>query len=421
MIVLKNSTLASGEVVDIVIDAGKITELGKSKESGIDCSGLMALPGLVDLHTHLRQPGFEESETVRSGTRSAAAGGYTAVFAMANTSPVADSPSVVEKILDLSDESLVEVRPIGAVTRGLEGSSLADIRGMANSRAQVRVFSDDGMCVFDTDLMTQALEAVKEFGGVVAQHAQAPELTAGAQMNAGALAVELGLTGWPTAAEVDVIERDIRLAEKLGSRIHICHLTTADAVQVVREAKRRGAPVTAEVTPHHLMLDEELVRSYNPVFKVNPPLRTPRDIAALREGLIDGTIDILATDHAPHSADKKECEWQRAAFGMVGLENAASVLQHVLIESGAADWERFVEVSSSKPAEIGGLKGQGSLEIGGSANLALIDPAARRLIEPHTQSRSTNNPFSSQTLPGAVVHTIYRGEFSVRDGEVQFG
>jgi dihydroorotase len=265
--------------------------------------------------------------------------------------------------------------------------------------------------------MLQALGIISEFGGVLAQHAQEPKLTEGAQMNDSALAVELGLTGWPAVAEEAIIARDVLLAEKVGARLHVCHLTTAGAVEVVRWAKARGIQVTAEVTPHHLMLTEDLVRSYDPVFKVNPPLRSKEDTLALQQALLDGTIDIVATDHAPHSAEKKDCEWESAAFGMVGLENAASVVQQVLIEQGVS-WRDVGRVMSSKPAQIGGLANQGQLTVGAEANITLIDPAASRTITKETQSQSVNNPFSDHVLPGRVVHTIFRGGFSVQDGQV---
>lgn len=416
--VLSGVMLANGQRADIEISNGVVSAIG-NLGSGIDCSGLIALPGFVDLHTHLRQPGFEASETVLTGSRSAAAGGYTAVLAMANTMPVADSAGVVEQIQQLGIEAgYVEVQPIGAVTKGLAGEELAALGSMANSRAKVRVFSDDGNCVHDPLIMQRALEYVKGFDGVIAQHAQEPRLTQGAQMNEGALATELGLKGWPSVAEESIIARDALLAEQTGARLHICHLTTAGAVDVVRWAKKRGIQITAEVTPHHLMLTEDLVRGYDPVYKVNPPLRTNEDTLALRAAVLDGTIDILGTDHAPHSIEKKDCEWEAAAFGMVALEHAASVLQEVVI-GGGGDWELFAKLISSRPAEIARLSGQGELAIGKPANLTLIDPSAKRVIESETLSKSTNNPFAGVELPGRVVHTIYRGEFTVRDGVVR--
>ncbi len=416
--VLSGVTLASGQQADIAIENGVVAEIGKLG-TGVDCSGLVALPGFVDIHTHLRQPGFEASETVLTGSRSGAAGGYTALLAMANTSPVADTAGVVEQVLELgSAAGYLQVQPIGAVTKGLEGKELSALGAMANSRAKVRVFSDDGNCVYDPLIMQRALQYVKGLGGVIAQHAQEPRLTEGSQMNEGPLATELGLKGWPAVAEESIIARDSLLAEQTGARLHICHLTTAGAVDVVRWAKRRGIQITAEVTPHHLLLTEELVRGYDPTFKVNPPLRRKEDTVALREALLDGTIDVLGTDHAPHSIEKKDCEWESAAFGMVGLEHAASVLQEVILGSGGS-WELFAKIISSRPAAIAGLSGQGALEVGAPANLTLIDPTARREISQETQSKSTNNPFAGLNLPGAVVHTVFRGKFTVKDRELQ--
>ena len=418
-LILKNVQLPAGAGADIEIENGRITSIGSLSDSGVDCSGLIALPGFVDVHTHLREPGFEASETIVSGSRSAAAGGYTAVLAMANTNPVTDNAEIADLILDAGlAAGLLEVQPIGSVTRGLQGQELSDIAGLAASRSSVRMFSDDGVCVFDPELMRKALIAVKKFDGVIAQHAQDPTLTVGSQMNAGALATELGLTGWPAEAEEAIIKRDAQLAEETGSRLHICHLTTAGAVEVVRWAKKRGINITAEVTPHHLLLTEELARSYDPVYKVNPPLRRTEDTVALREALLDGTIDVMGTDHAPHSAEKKECEWQNAAFGMVGLEHAASVLQEVLIGNGGS-WERFAHVLSTKPAQIASLKNQGALEVGVMANISLIDPTAKRVIAKETYSKSANNPFAGISLPGQVVHTIFQGRFTVKDSLIQ--
>ena len=419
-IILKNVTLATGLQTDIEIENGVVTRLELIGQSGLDCSGLIALPGFVDLHTHLRQPGFEASETVLSGSRSAAAGGYTAICAMANTDPVADNAAVVDRVKELGNEAgYCEVQPIGAVTKSLLGTELASIGSMAASRARVRVFSDDGNCVHDPLLMLRALEYVKPFGGVIAQHAQDPRLTLNSQMNAGALATELGLSGWPSVAEESIIARDALLAEQTGSRLHICHLTTAGAVDVVRWAKKRGINITAEVTPHHLILTEELVRSYDPIYKVNPPLRRSEDTIALQAGLVDGTIDTLGTDHAPHSIEKKDCEWGNAAFGMIGLETAASVLQKVLIDQAGQSWSKFASVISEKPAQLAQLGNQGKIEVGRPANITLIDPSKQRVIAANSQSKSTNSPFIGLSLPGEVVHTIFAGMFTVRDRKLQ--
>jgi dihydroorotase len=426
-ILIKNATLPSGIKSDILIAGELIVAVGTNLAgdpaaegaSEIDATGLVALPGFVDLHTHLREPGFEQSETILTGSQSAAAGGFTAVHAMANTSPVQDTAGVVEQVRALGlAAGYVDVVPVGAVTVGLDGKQLAELNAMASSKARVRVFSDEGKCVHDPVLMRRALEYVKAFDGVVAQHAQEPRLTEGAQMNEGKVSAELGLTGWPAVAEESIIARDVLLAEHVGSRVHICHLSTAGSVEIVRWAKSRGINVTAEVTPHHLLLTDELARSYDAVYKVNPPLRTHEDVLALRAALVDGTIDIIATDHAPHPIEAKDCEWQAAAFGMLGLEIAASVAQEVLIESGLASWERVAHVLSQNPARIGRLDDQGQpIAVGSFANLVLIYPAAKRVIET-SHSKSQNNPYCGLTLPGAVVHTIYRGYQTVTNGQL---
>ena len=420
--VLKNVQLADGRQADILVDGDKIVQVGKDLEStnSIDCAGLVALPGFVDLHTHLREPGFEQSETVLTGTQSAALGGFTAVHAMANTMPVADTAGVVEQVASLGAEAgYTDVYPIGAVTVGLEGKQMAELGAMANSKAQVRVFSDDGKCVHDPVIMRRALEYVKAFDGVVAQHAQEPRLTEGAQMNEGSVSADLGLTGWPSVAEESIIARDVLLAEHVDSRIHICHVSTAGSVDIIRWAKNKGIKVSAEVTPHHLLLTDELVRSYDSVYKVNPPLRTQEDVLALREALVDGTIDIIATDHAPHPIEAKDCEWNAAAFGMLGLETAASIAQEVLIESGKSNWERFAEVLSVNPAAIGGDSEQGqSIAAGSFANITLIDPTVRRKVVAESASKSKNSPYVGLELPGKVVHTIYRGYFTVQHGQL---
>ena len=420
--VLKNVTLAAGDTRDIQVSDGIIVAVGAdlAADEMIDCTGLVALPGFVDLHTHLREPGFEQSETVLTGTQSAALGGFTAVHAMANTMPVADTAGVVEQVASLGIEAgYAEVFPIGAVTIGLEGKQLAELGAMANSKAQVRVFSDDGKCVHDPVIMRRALEYVKAFDGVIAQHAQEPRLTEGAQMHEGAVSAELGLTGWPSVAEESIIARDVLLAEHVDSRIHICHLSTSGSVEIIRWAKARGIKVTAEVTPHHLLLTDELVRSYDSVYKVNPPLRTAKDVEALRDALIDGTIDIIATDHAPHPIESKDCEWNAAAFGMLGLETAASIAQDVLIESGKSNWKRLAEVLSSAPARIGGDANQGQMiQTGSVANIVLIDPKVRRKVVADSASKSKNSPYVGLELPGKVVHTIFKGYFTVRDAQL---
>ncbi|HEY3867012.1 MAG TPA: dihydroorotase [Actinocrinis sp.] len=419
--VVRGARPLGGEPVDLYISGGRLADQAAAGATVIDAAGLIALPGLVDLHTHLREPGREDAETVLTGTRAAAAGGYTAVHAMANTDPVADTAGVVEQVWRLGREAgYCDVRPIGAVTTGLGGERLAELGAMAGSAAAVRIFSDDGHCVSDAALMRRALEYVKAFDGVIAQHAQEPRLTEGAQMNEGELSGLLGLRGWPAVAEEAIIARDVLLAAHTGSRLHICHLSTSGSVEIVRLAKSRGYPVTAEVTPHHLLLTEELIRGYDPLFKVNPPLRTSADVEAVRRGLADGTIDAVATDHAPHPVESKDCEWAVAAMGMLGLETALSVVQHAMVDTGLLDWAGVADRMSARPARIGGLQEQGRLLAPGEpANLVLLDPAASRMIDADAlQSRSRNTPYAGMKLPGAVVATFLRGEPTVLDGNV---
>lgn len=419
---LTNVTLPSGEVSNIVIDGNQILSVGtQSQGDSIDCTGLIALPGLVDLHTHLREPGKEDSETVLSGSQAAAKGGFTAISAMANTSPVADTAGVVEQVFRLGKEAgLCEVFPIGAVTVGLAGERLSELGAMADSAAQVRVFSDDGKCVSDPLVMRRALEYVKSFGGVIAQHAQDPRLTENAQMNEGEVSSRLGLTGWPAVAEEAIIARDILLADHVKSRLHICHLTTKGGVELVRWAKAQGISVTAEVTPHHLLLTDELVESYDPIYKVNPPLRTQDDVDALRAGLADGTIDIVATDHAPHPTEDKECEWSAAAFGMLGLETALSIVVKTMVETKNFTWTDVARVLSSNPAKIGGYVRQGQELVAGSpANITVINPTLEWSVNrEELSSKSRNTPFHGYTLPAKVIHTIFEGVIVVKDGEL---
>jgi dihydroorotase len=406
------------EPVDLLLRDGVIAEVGERRSgpgltaggaSVLEADGLVALPGLVDLHTHLREPGREDAETVQTGTRAAALGGYTAVFAMANTDPVADTAGVVEQVWRLGQAAgCADVQPVGAVTVGLAGTRLAELGAMADSAAQVRVFSDDGRCVADPALMRRALEYVKAFGGVVAQHAEEPRLTEGAQMNEGVRSAQLGLTGWPAAAEEAVIARDALLAGHVGSRLHVCHVSAAGSVEILRWAKAKGFRVTAEVTPHHLLLTEETATSYDPVYKVNPPLRTEADLAALRQALAEGVLDCVATDHAPHAVEDKETEWAAARPGMLGLETALSVLVATMVEPGLLGWRALADRMSAAPARIGGL------------HLVLLDPAARWTVDPRqSASRSRNTPYAGRELPARVVATFLRGEPTVLDGKAQ--
>lgn len=414
---LTGLTLPDGTASDLQIANGVITAIGKSlaKNSAdqvVDLKGSVVLPGLVDLHTHLREPGKEDAETVLSGSMAAAKGGYVAISAMANTSPVADTAGVVEQVYALGQSAgFVDVFPIGAVTQGLAGEALSEIGAMADSNARVRVFSDDGNCVHDPLVMRRALEYVKKFGGVIAQHAQEPALTKGAQMNEGEISSRLGLKGWPAVAEEAIIARDVLLVDHVKSRLHICHLTTAGGVEIIRWAKARGINVTAEVTPHHLLLTDDYAKSYDPIFKVNPPLRTQRDVEALREGLADGTIDIVATDHAPHPAEAKECEWQEAAFGMLGLESALSIVNQTMVQTGLLSWEGVADRMSLAPARIAGYASHGGvIKVGAAGHLTVINPTQNyRVDRDLVSSRSRNTPFHGMELSGVVQATFFRG------------
>jgi len=467
---IRGARLQGGDPADLLISGGMITETGPAAATAagrgvqlLDAAGLVALPGLVDLHTHLREPGREDAETVTTGTAAAALGGFTAVHAMANTDPVADTAGVVEQIWRLGRQAgYCDVQPVGAVTADLAGARLAELGAMADSAARVRIFSDDGRCVADAVLMRRALEYVKAFDGVIAQHAQEPRLTDGAQVNEGLMSGQLGLPGWPAVAEEAIIARDCLLAAHVGSALHVCHVSTAGSVELIRWAKAKGWRVTAEVTPHHLLLTEDLTAGYDPVFKVNPPLRTAADVAALRAGLADGTIDCVATDHAPHPPEDKETEWTAAASGMTGLETALRVVHAAMVETGLLSWAQVADRMSARPAAIGRLDGRGTqpagarhgehpggplssgppgrlqpgglqpggfqpgaprhgapLAAGSPANLVLYDPSARAVVDPGAHaSRSRNSPFAGRVLPGRVIATFLRGAATVLDGKL---
>jgi dihydroorotase len=422
---IKDAQLPDGSKSCIAISNGVISSIGPSLDVSahktIDATHCVVLPGLVDLHTHLREPGREDAETVLSGSRAGAKGGYTAVSAMANTSPVADTAGVVEQVYRLGQEAgLLDVFPIGAVTQGLKGQALSEIGAMADSVARVRVFSDDGYCVSDPLLMRRALEYIKKFNGVIAQHAQDPRMTIDSQMNEGSISARLGLKGWPAVAEEAIIARDVLIADHVKSRLHICHLTTAGGVEIIRWAKARGIDVTAEVTPHHLLLTDDYANSYDPIYKVNPPLRTEKDVHALREALADGTIDIVATDHAPHPTESKECEWQEAAFGMLGLETALSIVQLTMIDSSLMSWGQVAERMSIAPARIGGYENQGQQLIQGAvANLVVVNPTQKWTVDRDlVLSKSSNTPYHGIELPGVITHTFFKGKATMLNGTV---
>ncbi|MEO3938734.1 dihydroorotase [Dermatophilaceae bacterium Soc4.6] len=414
---VRGARLLGGAPTDLLLADGIVVEVGSLSVTGahdvVDADGLVALPGLVDLHVHLREPGREDAETVASGSAAAAAGGFTAVLAMANTDPVTDTAEAAERVLDLGRAvGLVDVQPVGAVTKGLEGHELAELGLMARSRARVRVFSDDGHCVANARVMRRALEYVKAFGGVVTQHAQDPTLAGReACCHEGEVSGRLGLPGWPGVAEESIVARDVMLARHTGSRVHVAHVSTAGTVEVLRWAKAAGVAVTAEVTPHHLMLTTDLLTGYDPVFKVNPPLRPQEDVDALRAALADGTIDAVATDHAPHARHDKEHAFVDAAFGMVGLETALSVVAEAMVRTGLLDWAGVARVMSQTPARIAGLAGHGgSLAVGEPATLTLVDPDRSVVVDAGASvSLSRNNPWHGRTLTGAVHSTWLRG------------
>ena len=423
---IRGARILGGEPADILVVGDRIQDVGRLSIAGpcevVDADGLVALPGLVDLHVHLREPGREDAETIATGAAAAAAGGFTAVLAMANTNPVTDTAEGAERVLDLGRRSgLVDVQPVGAVTKGLEGRELAELGLMARSRARVRVFSDDGHCVDDARVMRRALEYVRAFGGVITQHAQDPRLAdSQACCHESELSGRLGLPGWPGIAEESIVARDVMLARHTGSRVHIAHVSTAGSVEVIRWAKQQGVDVTAEVTPHHLLLTSDLLTSYDPVFKVNPPLRPAEDVAALRAALADGTIDAVATDHAPHARHDKEHAFVDAAFGMLGLETSLAVVSEVMVRGGLLDWAGVARVMSVNPARIARLGGHGQpLAAGSPANLALVDPDAVTTVDATTSlSLSRNNPWHGRTLTGAVVSTYLRGRVTAREGRL---
>jgi dihydroorotase len=423
-LLITGADLAGAGPQDLLVRDGVIVEAGSIGTARgadvLDGDGLVALPGLVDLHTHLREPGREDAETIASGSAAAAVGGYTAVLAMANTTPVTDTAEAAERVLDLGRAAgLVDVQPVGAVTKGLGGEELAELGLMHRSRAAVRVFSDDGHCVHDARVMRRALEYVRGFGGVVSQHAQDPALAgAAACCHEGELSGRLGLPGWPAVAEEAIVARDVMLARHTGSRVHVAHVSTAGSVEVLRWAKARGIAVTAEVTPHHLVLTTDLLAGYDPTFKVNPPLRPQEDVDALREALADGTIDAVATDHAPHARHDKEHAFVDAAFGMLGLETALSVVSDVMVRTGRLDWAGVARVMSVGPARIAGLSGHGQPLVPGSpATIALVDPTAQVGVDAGASlSLSRNNPWHGRTLTGAVHATLLRGRVTAQKG-----
>jgi dihydroorotase len=414
-----------GPPVDLLLRDGVVAELGPGADGTgarvIDAGGLVVLPGLVDLHTHLREPGRPDTETIETGSAAAALGGYTAVFAMANTDPVADTAVVVEHVWRRGREvGLVDVHPVGAVTVGLRGERLAELGAMAASPAGVRVFSDDGVCVADPLVMRRALQYCTALGGVVAQHAEDPRLTQGAQAHEDEVAARLGLAGWPAAAEESIVARDCLLAQAADARLHVCHVSTAGSADLIGWFKARGVRVSAEVTPHHLLLDHTRLEGFDPVNKVNPPLRSPADTGALRRALAAGVVDCVATDHAPHAPQDKDCEWAAARPGMLGLQTALSVVALTMVDAGLLDWRGVAAVMSERPAAIAGLPDQGRpIAVGEPATLTLVDPDANWTVRgADLASLAANTPYEGMRLPAAVVATVLRGRITAHGGEV---
>ncbi|MFI5775840.1 dihydroorotase [Nocardia sp. NPDC051570] len=426
-IVIKNVRLyGEGEPVDVLLADGEIRDiamdLGPMDAETIDGAGQILLPGFVDLHTHLREPGREDTETIETGSAAAALGGYTAVFAMANTSPIADSVVVTDHVWRRGQEiGLVDVYPVGAVTVGLEGKQLAEMGTMAAGEAGVRMFSDDGHCVYDPLIMRRALEYSNSLGVLIAQHAEELRLTKGAVAHEGPNAARLGLQGWPRAAEESIVARDALLARDAGARVHICHASTAGTVELLKWAKGQGISISAEVTPHHLLLDDSRLETYDPVNKVNPPLREASDAQALRRALAEGIIDCVATDHAPHAVQDKCCEFAAARPGMLGLETALSVIVETMVRTGLLDWRGVARVMSENPSRIAGLDDQGRpLAVGEPANLTLVDPETEWTVRAtELASISTNTPFEAMTLPARVTATFLRGRVTARDGKAR--
>lgn len=416
-----------GERVDVLVDDGQIAQIGPDlaipdTADVIDATGHVLLPGFVDLHTHLREPGREYAEDIETGSAAAALGGYTAVFAMANTNPVADSPVVTDHVWHRGQQvGLVDVHPVGAVTVGLAGAELTEMGMMNAGAAQVRMFSDDGVCVHDPLIMRRALEYATGLGVLIAQHAEEPRLTVGAVAHEGPMTARLGLAGWPRAAEESIVARDALLARDAGARVHICHASAAGTVEILKWAKDQGISITAEVTPHHLLLDDARLASYDGVNRVNPPLREASDAVALRQALADGIIDCVATDHAPHAEHEKCVEFAAARPGMLGLQTALSVVVQTMVAPGLLSWRDIARVMSENPACIARLPDQGRpLEVGEPANLTVVDPDATWTVTgADLASRSANTPFESMSLPATVTATLLRGKVTARDGKIR--
>ena len=421
-IVIKGATVVnrdSQQVADVKIENGFVVEVAKNLKGDLqlDASGCIVSSGFVDLHAHLREPGKEEAETIETGSRAGALGGYTALVAMPNTDPPQDSVAVIDFVREQGKRAgLVDVVPSGCITLGRQGESLAPMAEL--SLAGVTLFTDDGNGVQDAALMRRALEYARGLGVTLAQHCEVAELTKGAVMNECSCCTDLGLPGWPAIAEELMVFRDIELVRITGASMHFLHLSTKRSVELVRAAKRDGLPITAEVTPHHLSLTQELLASYDSVYKVNPPLRSAEDIRALKDGLRDGTIDAIATDHAPHPRRDKEMSLDLAPPGMLGLETALGVV----LAEGMCEIRDVVALMSWNPAKIARIGSTHGLDVvaGANANLCVFDPELTWSVDPdRLASKSTNTPYAGKTLRGRVRHTIFKGTATVIDGQAQ--
>lgn len=408
-------------VCDVLIRDGVIVEVGTdltmAKGETVDCAEKIVLPGLVDAHTHLREPGFEYKETIASGTRAAAHGGFTAVCAMANTDPVCDSGSTVRFIVERAQETgIVRVHPIGAVTKGLKGEGLAEIGDMLSEGAVA--FSDDGHPIVSAGMTRVAMEYLKGFGATLISHPEEESLSGDGVVNEGVVSTRMGLPGWPAAAEEIAVARDIRLAELTGCRLHLAHLSTAGSVSLVREAKARGVAVSCEVTPHHLFLDEDVVLGYDTNLKMNPPLRTAADRAALIEAVVDGTVDCIATDHAPHAPHEKELEFELAPFGTTGLETALSLVNTHLVATDTLSWSDVVRLMAHGPRAAFGLPPV-TLAAGSVADITIVDPEARvDVTREWFISKSRNSAFLGSKLLGKASDVLVGGYFALHNGKV---
>ncbi|MCQ9369693.1 dihydroorotase [Corynebacterium sp. 35RC1] len=420
-----------GEPLDVLIEEGSIAAIGADAAAGsgvesdtegvevIDGKGAVLLPGLVDMHVHLREPGREDTETIATGSAAAAKGGFTAVFTMANTQPVMDQPVIAESVWFKGQQvGLCDVHPVGSITKGLQGEQLTEFGMMARSEAKVRMFSDDGKCVDNPLLMRRAVEYAKGLDVLLAQHCEDPRLTEGAVAHEGETAAKLGLRGWPRVAEESVVARDAILARDYGNRVHICHASTEGTVELLKWAKSQNIPITAEVTPHHLLLTDERLETYDGVNRVNPPLREERDTVALREALLEGIIDVIATDHAPHGSEDKCCEFEHAKPGMLGLETSLPIVAKVFVESGLADWRFVAKVMSERPAEILKLPGHGRpIAVGEPANLVLVETDSPWTAHGEQMaSKAQNTPYEGMEFSTKVATTMLRGHVTCRDG-----